>query len=102
KETFPKLLAESLKDIPSDKAVEIWFPDEARVGQKNGQVYQWAAKGTRPRQAADQRYENAYIFGAVCPAHDKGAALVMPHANAEAPLGRLLRNRLPGSGCTST
>ena len=33
---------------------------------------------------ADQRYENAYIFGAVCPAHDKGAALVMPHANTEA------------------
>ncbi|WP_456388294.1 hypothetical protein [Profundibacter sp.] len=41
-------------------------------------------EGTRPRQAADQRYENAYIFGAVCPALDKGAALVMPHANAEA------------------
>ena len=60
------------------------FQDEARVGQKNGQVYQWAAKGTRPRQTADQRYENAYIFGAVCPAHDKGAALVMPRANAEA------------------
>ena len=54
------------------------------MGQKNGQVYQWAAKGTRPRQTADQRYENAYIFGAVCPALDKGAALVMPHANTEA------------------
>ena len=54
------------------------------MGQKNGQVYQWAAKGTRPRQAADQRFENAYIFGAVCPALDKGAALVMPHANTEA------------------
>jgi hypothetical protein len=75
---------ESLKGVPPDTPVEIWFQDEARVGQKNGQVYQWAAKGTRPRQTADQRYENAYIFGAVCPAHDKGAALVMPRANAEA------------------
>ena len=54
------------------------------MGQKNGQVYQWAPKGTRPRQAADQRCESAYIFGAVCPEHDKGAALVMPRANAEA------------------
>lgn len=54
------------------------------MGQKNGQVYQWAPKGTRPRQMADQRYESAYIFGAVCPARDKGAALVMPHANTEA------------------
>jgi hypothetical protein len=74
----------SLKEVPPDTPVEIWFQDEARVGQKNGHVYQWATKGTRPRQMADQRYENAYIFGAVCPAHDKGAALVMPRANAEA------------------
>ena len=78
------MLEESLKGVPPDTPVEIWFQDEARVGQKNGQVYQWAAKGTRPRQTADQRYESAYIFGAVCPALDKGAALVMPHANTEA------------------
>ncbi len=78
------MLEGRLKGVPPDTPVEIWFQDEARVGQKNGQVYQWAAKGTRPRQTADQRYENAYIFGAVCPAHDKGAALVMPRANAEA------------------
>ncbi len=55
-----------------------------RVGQKNRRVRQWAKKGTRPRQMADQRYQNAYIFGAVCPARDTGAALVMPRANAEA------------------
>ena len=78
------MLEGSLKGVPPDTPVEIWFQDEARVGQKNGQVYQWAAKGTRPRQTADQRYENAYIFGAVCPARDKGAALVMPRANAAA------------------
>lgn len=32
----------------------------------------------------DTRYSWAYIFGAVCPARDVGAALVMPSANAEA------------------
>lgn len=32
----------------------------------------------------DQRHTNAYIFGAVCPARDVGAALVMPYANTEA------------------
>ena len=47
-------------------------------------MYQWARKGTRPRQPADQRYENAYIFGAVCPARDTGAALIMPYCDAEA------------------
>ena len=55
-----------------------------RVGQKNGLVYQWARKGTRPRQPKDQRYANAYVFGAVCPGRDTGAAIVMPRADTEA------------------
>ena len=70
--------------MPARKAIEIWFQDEARLGQKNGLVRQWARKGTRPRQPADQRYQNAYLFGAICPATGKGAALMMPKANARA------------------
>lgn len=58
--------------------------DEARIGQKNGRVRQWAQRGTRPRQPADQRYENAYLFGAICPARGVGAALPLPHADTEA------------------
>jgi hypothetical protein len=58
--------------------------DEARIGQKNGVVRQWARRGTRPRQPADQRYENAYLFGAICPARGVGAALAMPYADTEA------------------
>ena len=63
--------------------VEIWFEDEARIGQKNGQVRQWARRGTRPRQPADQRYDNAYLFGAICPARGVGAALALPYADAD-------------------
>lgn len=55
-----------------------------RVGQKNSLVYQWAKKGSRPRQPKDQRYENAYVFGAVCPSRDTGVALIMPQADTEA------------------
>jgi putative transposase len=58
--------------------------DEMLVGQKNGLVYQWARKGTRPRQPKDQRYANVYVFGAICPARDTGTALVLPRANADA------------------
>jgi hypothetical protein len=47
-------------------------------------AYQWAKKGTRPRQPKDQRCENAYLFGAVCPSRDTGAAIIMPHANTAA------------------
>ena len=55
-----------------------------RVGQKNGLVRQWARTGTRPRQPKDQRYQSAYIFGAICPARGTGAAVVMPKANTDA------------------
>jgi hypothetical protein len=57
--------------------------DEARIGQKNGLVRQWAKRGTRPSQPADQRYENAYLFGAICPARGVGAALALPHADTD-------------------
>jgi hypothetical protein len=65
-------------------SIEVWFQDEMRVGQKNSLVYQWAKKGTRPRQPKDQRYENAYLFGAVCPSRDTGVAIIMPYANTAA------------------
>ena len=45
---------------------------------------QWARRGSRPRQPADQRYESAYLFGAICPARGTGAALAMPYADTEA------------------
>ena len=66
------------------RPIEIWFQDEARIGQKNGLVRQWARRGTRPHQPADQRYESAYLFGAICPARGVGAALAMPFADTEA------------------
>jgi hypothetical protein len=73
-----------LENVPDTTPVEIWFQDEARIGQKNGLVRQWARKGTRPRQPADQRYDNAYLFGAICPARGTGAALALPKADTEA------------------
>ncbi len=71
-------------DLAARKPIEIWFQDEARIGQKNGLVRQWARRGTRPSQPADQRYESAYLFGAICPARGTGAALAMPFADTDA------------------
>ncbi len=45
---------------------------------------QWARRGSRPRQPADQRYDSAYLFGAICPARGTGAGLAMPFADTEA------------------
>ena len=65
-------------------AVEVWFQDEARVGQKNGITRRWARRGTRPCAPQDQRYASTYIFGAVCPQEGRSAALVLPLCNTAA------------------
>jgi hypothetical protein len=64
--------------------IEIWFQDEARVGQQGSLTYIWAPVGSRPRMVRDNRHDSAYLFGAICPARGVGAAIIMPAANAEA------------------
>jgi len=66
------------------KPIEIWFQDEARIGQKNKITRRWARRGTRPSAPHDQRTSSAYIFGAICPMEGKGAGLVLPSCNTEA------------------
>jgi hypothetical protein len=76
KKYFPERVAEAIagKGVAAGAPVEVWFQDEMRVGQKNGLVYQWAKKGTRPLQPKDQRYANAYVFGAICRARHRHRA----------------------------
>lgn len=64
--------------------IEIWFQDEARVGQKTKRGRRWAKRGSRPAAPVDQRTCSAWIFGAICPAQGKGAAIVMPWCNTHA------------------
>ena len=66
------------------KQIEIWFQDEARIGQKHRLTRRWAQRGTRSRAPHDQRTKWAYIFGAICPKAGKGAGLVMPWCEPEA------------------
>ena len=65
-------------------AIEVWFADEARVGQKNKITRRWALRGTRPAAPQDQRTASTYIFGSICPEQGKGAALVLPHCDTAA------------------
>ena len=77
-------MKEALPAAADGKPVEIWFQDEARIGQKGTLTRLWARIGSRPRAPRDSRYEWAYLFGAVCPERAVGTALVMPYANSEA------------------
>jgi hypothetical protein len=61
--------------------VEIWYQDEARVGQKGSLSYVWSEVGSRPPMVRDNRHDTAYIFGAICPARGIGAAIVTPSVN---------------------
>ena len=66
------------------KPIEIWFQDEARVGQQGTLTYLWAPRGSRPAAVRDNRHDSAYLFGAICPARAVGAAIVMPLVSSEA------------------
>jgi hypothetical protein len=41
--------------------IELWWQDEARIGQKNKITRRWAQRGTRPSAPHDQRTLSAYI-----------------------------------------
>lgn len=47
---FPRALTAHIGHLPKGKPIEIWFQDEARIGQKNGIARLWAKRGTRPGQ----------------------------------------------------
>jgi len=66
------------------KPIEIWFGDEARVGQKGTHAYVWAPIGSRPAMVRDNRHDSVHIFGAICADRGVGAAIIMPAANTEA------------------
>lgn len=66
------------------KRIEVWWQDEARIGQKTKITRRWARRGSRPVAPQDQRTRSAYLFGAICPAEGKGAALLLPRCTTEA------------------
>src|ERR1700726_945181 len=99
-----KNFAQSLDAIAAREAagkpIEIWFQDEARIGQKNKITRRWARRGTRPSAPHDQRTRSAYIFGAICPAQGSAAGLILPRCNTAAMalhLAEISRTVTPGA-----
>ena len=97
KKNFPAELAKIRARLPKGVEIELWWQDEARIGQKNKLTRRWARRGTRPRAPRDQRTEWAYIFGAICPAKGKGAGLVMPWCDIPTPWRRTSSRSVPPS-----
>lgn len=69
---------------PEAKRIELWFADEARIGQKGRVTHVWYAKGERPRALLQQGFVSVHLFGAVCPERDTGVALALPAVSTAA------------------
>jgi hypothetical protein len=96
------LVKEAVPAEAADGPIEIWFQDEARVGQKGSLEYIWAPVGSRPRAVRDNRHDSVYLFGALCPDRAVGAAIIMPAANNEAMsehLREISSQVTPGAHC---
>jgi len=76
--------------------VELWFMDEARIGQKGRLTHVWYQKGMRPRgvpargaragcgSRASPPPTRPHLFGAVRPERDAGVALALPEVSTAA------------------
>lgn len=82
KKNFPDIVKTSVPPDVEMSQVDIWFQDESRVGQQGSQTRIWAQKGTRPRVVKQQQFLSEYIYGAVCPAKQLCAGIVMPDADS--------------------
>jgi DDE superfamily endonuclease len=81
---LPALIDAVAADHPEAGCVELWFMDEARIGQKGRLTHVWHQKGVRPRGLHQQGFASAHLFGAVCPERDAGVALAMPEVSTTA------------------
>ena len=64
--------------------VQLWFMDEARIGQKGRAGHRWYEKGERPPGLVDQRFASAWLYAAVRPKSGEDVALVLPSVSAAA------------------
>ena len=65
------------------KQIEVWFQDEARVGQQGTLTRVWAERGSSPRAVRQTEYQWGYIFGAVNPLTGASSALISPTVNTK-------------------
>jgi hypothetical protein len=81
---LPTLIQGVAAEHPQAARVELWFEDEARIGQKGRTTHVWYQKGVRPPGVREHRFASVHLFGAVCPERDAGVALVLPEVSTAA------------------
>ena len=77
------LFVQTVQRENPDKDIEVWFQDEARIGQQGTLTSVWAKKGSRPTAVKQTEYEWVYMFGAVNPVNGKSSAMIAPTVNTD-------------------
>jgi hypothetical protein len=97
------VLDEVARDQAIDVAdIEVWFGDEARVGQKNKITRRLGDARDASLGAAGPAHGVDYIFGAIYPKTGTAAGLVLPWCNTEAMglhLAEIAARVTPGKHC---
>ena len=58
--------------------VEVWFQDEARIGQQGTLTTVWAKRGSRPAAVKQTEYDWVYLYAAVNPVTGASSAMLAP------------------------
>lgn len=70
-----------MKQQHANKTVEVWFQDEARIGQQGTLTHVWAERGSRPTAVKQTEYQWVHLFAAVNPLTGHSSAMLAPHMN---------------------
>lgn len=72
-----------MKEKHPDKRVEVWFQDEARIGQQGTLTTVWAETGSRPNRVKQTEYQWVYLFAAVNPVTGKSSSIIAPYVDTQ-------------------
>jgi transposase len=78
--TSPPFVQTTAQQHPG-QTVQVWFQDEARIGQQGTLTRCWGLTGSRPTAVKQTEYEWVYLFGAVNPQTGASSALLAPTVN---------------------
>lgn len=72
-----------MKQQHPGKTIEVWFQDEARIGQQGTLTNVWAECGSRPTAVKQTEYEWVHLFAAVNPKTGQSSAMLAPYMNTQ-------------------
>lgn len=75
------LFVRGVREQHPGKHVEVWFEDEARIGQQGTLTTVWAETGSRPRSVKQTEYQWAYASAAVNPRTGEALGLITEEMN---------------------